>query len=47
MADWITGDLASALDNISTITDDEYKDYLKGEKGDDELIGGVDDKLKS
>lgn len=44
--DWADGDLNGALDQLSAITDDGVKDDLKGEHGNDHLIGGVGDKLK-
>ncbi|NQV23089.1 MAG: calcium-binding protein, partial [Rhodopirellula sp.] len=37
---------AGALLSLGSISDDGDKDDLKGGKGDDELIGGVKDKLK-
>ena len=46
LADWTSDDLAGALLEIGTITDDGDKDDLKGEKGKDHLIGGAGDKLK-
>ena len=46
-ADWTSGDLASALFDLGAITDDGDKDDLKGEKGNDHLIGGANDELKS
>lgn len=46
LADWTSGDLAGALVDLGAITDDLDKDYLKGDKGHDELFGGVGDKLK-
>ncbi|NQV27476.1 MAG: hypothetical protein HQ518_24260 [Rhodopirellula sp.] len=46
LAAWASDDLASALLSLGTISDDGDKDDLKGGKGDDELIGGIGDKLK-
>lgn len=43
---WTAGDLAAVLVDLGTITDDREKDDLKGEKGIDHLIGGLDDKEK-
>lgn len=42
-----SNDLAVALLSLGTISDDGDKDDLKGGNGDDELIGGSNDKLKS
>ncbi len=46
LTDWTSGDLAGALVDLGAITDDGDKDDLKGEKGIDELFGGIGDKLK-
>lgn len=46
LADWASGDLASALDDLGSITDDLSRDILKGGKSKDALFGGVKDKLK-
>lgn len=46
LADWTDGDLTAALVDLGDLTDDEDEGNLKGEKGDDELIGGLGDKLK-
>ncbi len=46
LAKWLDDDLPGALAALGTLTDDGVKDILKGGKGDDELIGGVGDKLK-
>ena len=46
MAHWVSDDLALALIDLGALTDDGDKDYLKGENGNDHLIGGVGDKLK-
>ena len=46
LAHWTAGDLASALVDLGALTDDNENDDLKGDQGDDELIGGIGDKLK-
>ena len=46
LADWASGDLAEALDDLDGLTDDGDKDDLNGKKGDDHLLGGAGDKLK-
>ena len=40
------GNLGDTLNSLGNIIDDLDKDYLKGEKGNDRLIGGTKDKLK-
>ena len=50
LAHWTDEDLIDSLVHtlvdLGALTDDLVKDDLKGEKGNDELIGGVGDKLK-
>lgn len=46
LADWVTGSLTATLFDLGTITDDNRKDDLFGEQGNDTLIGGSGDKLK-
>ena len=46
LADWASGNLAATLFDLGIITDDNNKDELFGEQGNDYLIGGVGDKLK-
>ena len=46
LADWATGSVAATLTDLGAISDDGDKDDLKGEQGDDYLIGGAGDKLK-
>ena len=43
---WISGDVTTALLQLSTIQEDGDKDDLSGEKGTDVLKGGSGDKLK-
>lgn len=46
LADWTANDLAAALTGLGAITDDGDEDILRGNRGDDELIGGVGDSLR-
>jgi Concanavalin A-like lectin/glucanases superfamily/Bacterial Ig domain/RTX calcium-binding nonapeptide repeat (4 copies)/Bacterial cadherin-like domain len=46
LAHWNADDLTAALVDLGDLTDDLDKDNLKGGKGNDELFGGVGDKLK-
>ena len=46
IADWGSGNLAATLFDLGVITDDNNKDKLFGEQGNDYLYGGVDDELK-
>jgi hypothetical protein len=43
---WADGDLSAALLSLGTISDESTRDYLRGGRGTDELIGGTRDKLK-
>ena len=43
---WSTGDLAGTLNHLGHITDDLQRDRLKGNQGQDELIGGIGDRLR-
>lgn len=43
---WVSGDLAAALWELGAHTDDEEEDTLKGQQGDNYLLGGVGDKVK-
>ena len=46
MAQWATGDLADTFSFLGTIIDDDEKDDLFGEKGNDTIYGGKGDKVK-
>ena len=46
LADWASGNLAATLFDLGAIIDDNEKDELWGEQGNDYLIGGASDKLK-
>ncbi len=46
LAKWTAGDLGAALLDLGTTIDDGVKDHLMGGNGNDELVGGVGDKLK-
>ncbi len=45
MAHWTAGDLAAALGDLGTLSEDGDVDDLIGGKGDDELLGGLNDRL--
>ena len=46
LAAWKTEDLPGVLNALLAFHDDEEKDDLQGDQGDDELFGGLGDKLK-
>lgn len=46
LTSWSEGDADLALLHLGTLTDDNDKDDLAGENGDDFLVGGVGDKVK-
>ena len=46
LANWVNGDFDATLAALGAITDDLEKDWLRGESGIDELIGGVGDWLR-
>jgi ELWxxDGT repeat protein len=46
LANWIRDDVDAALLSIGAIIEDREKDWLRGEKGIDQLIGGLGDWLK-
>ena len=46
-AHWSASDLAAALVDLGSISDDGEQDDLSGHRGDDELFGGLGDTLRS
>lgn len=43
---WFGGDLVAALLELGTVADDGDRDYLRGDRGNDEIIGGAGDRVR-
>lgn len=46
LASWTSGNSAAAMIDLGALFEDGHKDDLKGDRGDDELVGSAYDKMK-